>query len=77
MTHFTVEDYLEVYYKNYVTSCIEIGCWLLSRMKDDKSQELYNKLKNIDYSWDLPKKKLQSIYTILSDVKKWLISNPV
>ena len=75
MTHFTVEDYEEVYYKNQIVSCIEIGSWLLSRLDDEKSKSLLKKLQSINYSWDLPKNKLQDIYNIVSDVKKWLISN--
>lgn len=75
MNLFTLEDFLNVYSHSQIVSSIEIACWLLSRLKDEKSLKLFNKLMAVKYEWNMPEKELQKVTTLLLEAKKWLLAN--
>ena len=67
--NYTYRDFEEAYYKGNWNKCKEVGFYLLSKMKDKKSNKLLRKIKTIDYRWDLESKELERISKILLSVK--------
>ena len=72
MKLYSYYDYEEAYYNCDVYACKEIGCYLLSQMKDERSRDLYNKLNIIKYVYG---DKDPEVAKLLSDVKCWLMVN--
>ena len=69
-------DYEEAYYHCRVRDCVEIGTYLLKRLRhDEKAKELMKELAAIDYRWDLPQHELDRITKVLQDTKIWLMVN--
>lgn len=70
---YTFDDYENAYYNRDVDKCKEIGCYLLSSIKDEHAKKLLSKLKKITYSWNMSEKKLNELTKLLTDVKIYLM----
>lgn len=66
-------DYEEAYYHMRYYDCKKIGLYLLSFIKNEKSKKLYNQLKQMEYSWDMPEREAKKLAQLLFDVKVWLM----
>lgn len=75
MFKYSFSDYEEAYFKEDVVQCRIIGLYLLQKIAGDKSKELYHKLFNLQYEWDMPQDKLQKVYQLLAEVRHWLRAN--
>jgi len=72
---FTLQDFLEIYYNNPISS-IESGIYLLSKLDDDTSKHLLGELKSLkDYNYNCSQEEKERVTKILTKVKCWLISN--
>ena len=68
-------DYEDAYYLGEYDKCKEIGIYLLSSLHDAKSEKLLKDLSGITYSWNLPQDQQVEVEEVLSEVKRWLLSN--
>jgi hypothetical protein len=72
---YSYQDYERAYYHGDWYSCITIGCYLLSRIHNDRTKKLYKQLNKASYAWDAPQKELEEFAKLLSDVKIWIMVN--
>ena len=69
---YSYHDYEEAYYKGQFVNCKKIGLYLLSKLSDKRSKQLYRQLENFEYKWETFGKAEQDL---LSQVKIWLMVN--
>lgn len=75
MSSFTIEDYLQTYGRNRVNESLNIASEILKSKHDKKAKSLLNRIKKVKYAWDLPQEELEKIYSLLTEIKLYLVSS--
>ena len=70
---YSYHDYEEAYYRMQYYKLKDIGCYLLSFIKNDRAKELSKKLAKSNWAWDLPQKEREYLSQLYLDVKIWIM----
>ena len=72
---YSYHEYEEAYYQQRYFQCRDIGLHLLPKIKNEKAKDLYEKLCQLGYEWDMPAEDFKKLKALLWDIKVWLMTN--
>ena len=66
-------DYEDAYFKGNIERCKKIALEILPKIKNDKVQELLNKIKDLEWNWNCSEEEKQKIFNIFKEIKIWIM----
>ena len=72
-TIYSYYDYEEAFYHMRYYDCIDIGKYLLKKLKDKTSKQLLKRLNKLEYRWNLSKEDMNTLVNTLWEIKVWLM----